>query len=92
MKNFAGRTAAITGAGGGIGRALAVGLAAAGANLALSDINPAGLADTAALLDGADITVTTTVSTSPTAIRSPPGPRRPPTTSGPCTWCSTTPA
>ncbi len=61
MKNFAGRTAAITGAGGGIGRALAVGLAAAGANLALSDINPAGLADTAALLDGADITVTTTV-------------------------------
>lgn len=46
---FAGRTAVVTGAGGGIGRALALGLAAKGAALALVDIDPAGLAKTAQL-------------------------------------------
>jgi NAD(P)-dependent dehydrogenase (short-subunit alcohol dehydrogenase family) len=41
-----GRTALITGAGGGIGRAIAVSLARRGCNLALADIDPAGLEET----------------------------------------------
>ncbi|ATE55202.1 SDR family NAD(P)-dependent oxidoreductase [Actinosynnema pretiosum] len=44
---FAGRVAAITGAGSGIGRALAVELAGRGARLALSDVDGAGLEATA---------------------------------------------
>ncbi len=47
---LAGRTALITGAGGGIGRAIAVSLAGRRCHLALADINEAGLAATAALL------------------------------------------
>ena len=42
MKDFSGRVAAITGAGSGIGRALAVDLAARGAHLALSDVDEVG--------------------------------------------------
>ncbi|WP_242109021.1 SDR family NAD(P)-dependent oxidoreductase [Luteimonas aquatica] len=47
MKRFDGRVAAITGAGSGIGRALALDLAARGCHLALSDIQADGLAQTA---------------------------------------------
>jgi NAD(P)-dependent dehydrogenase (short-subunit alcohol dehydrogenase family) len=47
MRDFQGKVAAITGAGSGIGRALALGLARAGARLALSDIDAPGLALTA---------------------------------------------
>lgn len=46
MKNLQGKTAVITGAGSGIGRALAVGLAHHGCRLALTDINEESLAET----------------------------------------------
>jgi short-subunit dehydrogenase len=58
MKSFTGRTAAITGAGSGIGRALALRLAGDGCHLALADRDAAGLAETAALA-GPQVRVTT---------------------------------
>jgi butyryl-CoA dehydrogenase len=53
MKTFTGRVAAVTGAGSGIGRALARELAQRGAHLALSDVDELGLADTVMLCEGA---------------------------------------
>ena len=47
MKDFADRVAVVTGAGSGIGRALALDLAARGARLELSDVNASGVAATA---------------------------------------------
>jgi butyryl-CoA dehydrogenase len=47
MKTFSGRVAAITGAGSGIGRALSIELARRGCEVALADIDVAGLAETA---------------------------------------------
>jgi NAD(P)-dependent dehydrogenase (short-subunit alcohol dehydrogenase family) len=48
MSSFDGKVAIITGAGSGIGRALAVDLIRQGARLALSDVNESGLAETLA--------------------------------------------
>ncbi|MGA1371710.1 MAG: SDR family NAD(P)-dependent oxidoreductase [Pseudomonadales bacterium] len=45
MQSFAGRVAVITGAGSGMGRALAVRLAAEGCHLSLADVNLEGLAE-----------------------------------------------
>ncbi|WP_028656746.1 SDR family NAD(P)-dependent oxidoreductase [Nocardioides sp. J54] len=49
MKNLSNKVVVITGAGSGIGRALAVNLAGKGARLALSDVNEDGLGETVEL-------------------------------------------
>ncbi len=46
MDGFAGKVAVVTGAGSGIGQALAIELARSGAKVAISDVNLDGLADT----------------------------------------------
>ena len=46
MQGFAGKVAVVTGAGSGIGRALAIELARSGAKLAISDVDTDGLAQT----------------------------------------------
>jgi NADP-dependent 3-hydroxy acid dehydrogenase YdfG len=50
MQGFAGKVAVVTGAGSGIGRALAVELARSGAKVAISDVDIEGLAETEAQL------------------------------------------
>ena len=58
MQTFTGRVAAVTGAGSGIGRALARELARRGTHLALSDVDESGLAETVALCEGSGVKVT----------------------------------
>lgn len=60
MKSFSGKVAAITGAGSGIGRALALALSHQGCHLALSDVNETGLAETAKLCKPQGVKITTT--------------------------------
>jgi butyryl-CoA dehydrogenase len=53
--------AALTGAGSGIGRALAVELARRGCHVALADIDESGLADTVTLVEGRGVEITSQV-------------------------------
>ncbi len=57
MKSFKDKVAVVTGAGSGIGQALAIELARAGAQLAISDINERNVADTAAQCSALGATV-----------------------------------
>lgn len=57
MRDFKDCVAVVTGTGSGIGRALALNLAARGANLAISDINEAGLQETVKMLEAFDVKV-----------------------------------
>ena len=58
MKNFKNKVAAITGAASGMGRTLALELASRGCHLALSDVNEAGLAETAQMAGKLGVKVT----------------------------------
>ena len=56
-RNMMGEAALVTGAASGLGRAVALKLAAKGANLCLVDLNAEGLAETAAMMDGGKVLV-----------------------------------
>lgn len=61
MKSFANKVAAITGAGSGMGRSLAVKLAERNCAVAISDVNEANLAETARLAGSRGVKVTSKV-------------------------------
>ena len=57
MSKFNQQVAAITGAGSGMGRSLAVALATRGCHVAIADVSEGGLAGTMAALEGHDVRV-----------------------------------
>jgi NAD(P)-dependent dehydrogenase (short-subunit alcohol dehydrogenase family) len=57
--NLVGKTAVVTGAASGIGRAISCSLARRGCHLALADVNEAGLAETAAMAGAPALRITT---------------------------------
>src|SRR5690606_16820236 len=61
MKSFSNKVAAVTGAGSGIGRALALNLAQQGCHLAIADVNAKGLEETRDLLAQYPVKVTTEI-------------------------------
>jgi short-subunit dehydrogenase len=61
MKDLHGRVAAITGAASGIGRALAINLAAQGCHVAVADVDSLGLAETMGMLEATSVKATTHV-------------------------------
>ena len=55
MKDLNGKTAAITGAGSGLGRAMALAFAHEGMKIASADVDQKGLDETVSLLGGASL-------------------------------------
>ncbi|MGC5013746.1 SDR family NAD(P)-dependent oxidoreductase [Streptosporangium sp. DT93] len=68
MRELSGKVAVVTGAGGGIGRALALGLAAEGMTLMLADVDPSALAETASLVEGVKTLTEVTDVSDPVAV------------------------
>ncbi|MFI6506657.1 SDR family NAD(P)-dependent oxidoreductase [Streptosporangium sp. NPDC050855] len=68
MRELSGKVAVVTGAGGGIGRALALALAAEGTTLMLADVDPGGLAETASLVEGVTVLTEITDVSDPVAV------------------------
>ncbi len=90
-KPLATRVAFVTGAGSGIGRAIAGRLAAEGACVVVADRDTAAAATVAAEIGGTDVAVAVAVDVTERSSRSPPRYARPRSPSAASIWSSTTP-